>query len=165
MILPKTADIYYRGLTPMKIAILGDIHANLGALQVVLADAEREKVDEYLSVGDIVGYGPNPKECLQVVRDQIKCPCVRGDHDQLASTNSSLEAVYRDIANPIRRTREQLDEDDKEYLAQLPLVLLVLDVTVVHATLDVPQSWGYVFDRLAAASSMSYQTTNVCFFG
>ncbi len=149
----------------MKIAILGDIHANLEALQTVLADAESEQVNEYLSVGDIVGYGPNPKECLHIIRDQLKCPCVRGNHDHLASANLSTMSFNPIAAEAIGWTREQLDDADKKFLADLRLVRLVHDFTLVHATLDMPQSWGYVFDRLAAASSMSYQTTSICFFG
>ncbi|MFZ2640522.1 MAG: SUMF1/EgtB/PvdO family nonheme iron enzyme [Verrucomicrobiia bacterium] len=149
----------------MKIAILGDIHANLEALQVVLADAEGENVDEYLSVGDIVGYGPNPRECLHIIRDQLKCPCVLGNHDHLASADLSAMSFNPIAAEAIGWTREQLDAGDRKYLANLPLVLHVHGLTLVHSTLDLPQSWGYVFDRLAAASSMSRQTTRVCFFG
>ncbi|MBI5821951.1 MAG: SUMF1/EgtB/PvdO family nonheme iron enzyme [Verrucomicrobia bacterium] len=149
----------------MKIAILGDIHGNLEALLAVLADAEGEKVDEFLSVGDIVGYGPNPRECIHIIRDQLKCPCVLGNHDHLASADLSTMSSKPSVAEAIGWTREQLDADDRKYLANLPLVLHVHGLTLVHATLDMPQSWGYVFDRLAAASSMSRQTTRVCFFG
>ncbi len=149
----------------MKIAILGDIHANLEALQAVLADAEGEKVDEYLSVGDIVGYGPSPRECLHIIRDQLKCPCVLGNHDYLASADISSMSFNPIAAGAIDWIRRQLDADDRKYLANLPLVLHVHGFTLVHATLDMPQSWGYVFDRLAAASSMSRQTTRVGFFG
>ena len=166
MALSKSFAFHYHNLTPMKIAILGDIHANLGALQVVLADAESERVDEYLCVGDIVGFGEYPKECVQTVRDILECPCVRGNHDQLASTNSDLSSVRgAQNAEHARWTREQLDAEDKVYLANLPLVLHVHDFTLVHATLDFPHTWAYVFDRLSAASSMSHQTTNICFFG
>jgi predicted phosphodiesterase len=149
----------------MRFAILGDIHGNLEALQVVLADAEKERVTNYVSVGDIVGYGPNPRECLQIVREQLKCPCVKGNHDELASQDTSTLSFNQLAAEAITWTRQQLSEDDKRYLRELRFVRLVEDFTLVHSTLDMPNRWGYVFDRLAAASSMSYQSTAVCFFG
>ena len=149
----------------MKIAILGDIHANAEALYVVLADAKREQVDQYLCVGDIVGYGSDPKECIQIIRDGLKCPCVLGNHDLLAFADLSKMNFNPNAAERIAWTREQLDADDKKYLSSLPLVLRVHNFTIVHATLDLPQSWAYVFDRLAAASSMSNQETQICFFG
>lgn len=149
----------------MRFAILGDIHGNLDALQVVLADAERENITHYVSVGDVVGYGPNPKECLQIVRDQLTCPVVKGNHDELASQDNSTLSFNQLAAEAIAWTRDQLDDDDKAFLRDLRFVRLVEDFTLVHSTLDMPNRWGYVFDRLAAASSMSYQSTAVCFFG
>ena len=149
----------------MKFAILGDIHGNLEALQTVLADAAQEQVTHFVSVGDIVGYGPNPRECLDIVRDQLKCPCVKGNHDELASQNASTLSFNQLAAEAINWTRIQLTEDDKAWLRDLRYVRLVEDFTLVHSTLDMPNRWGYVFDRLAAASSMSYQSTSVCFFG
>ena len=149
----------------MRFAILGDIHGNLDALQVVLADAEKEQVTNYVSVGDVVGYGPNPKECLQIIRDQLKCPIVKGNHDELASQDNSTLSFNHLAAEAIAWTRDRLDEEDKTFLRELRFVRLVEDFTLVHSTLDMPNRWGYVFDRLAAASSMSYQSTSVCFFG
>ncbi|MCX7826605.1 MAG: metallophosphoesterase family protein [Verrucomicrobiae bacterium] len=149
----------------MKLGILGDIHGNLEALQTVLADAKEEGINQFVSVGDLVGYGPNPKECLEVIRDELKCPCVKGNHDELASQDVSTMSFNPIAAEAITWTRNQLDEDHKKYLRGLPMRRLLGDYELVHATLDMPKSWGYVFDRLAAASSMNYQNTPVCFFG
>lgn len=149
----------------MKYAILGDIHANLDALQVVLADAEKEQATHYVCVGDVVGYGPNPMECLNIIRDKLQCPCVKGNHDELASQDLTTLSFNPLAAEAIGWTRRQLTDDAKTWLRDLRYVRLVDDFTIVHATLDMPNRWGYVFDRLAAASSMSYQSTAVCFFG
>ena len=65
-------------------AILGDIHANIDALDAVLADARSQGVTDYISVGDVVGYNAAPAECIRVVRDELKCPVVRGNHDPSA---------------------------------------------------------------------------------
>jgi len=148
----------------MRFAILGDIHGNLDALQVVLADAEKEKVTHYVSVGDVVGYGPNPKECLQVVRDQLQCPVVKGNHDELASQNNNTLSFNQLAAEAIAWTRAQLDDADKAFLRDLRFVRLVEDFTLVHSTLDMPNRWGYVFDRLPPPPPPP-PPTGVCFFG
>ncbi|HMO65119.1 MAG TPA: metallophosphoesterase family protein, partial [Verrucomicrobiota bacterium] len=62
-------------------------------------------------------------------------------------------------------TRQQLPEADRQWLRDLKYLRLVANFTIVHATLDGPQRWGYVFDKLEAAASFTYQNTGVCFFG
>ena len=66
-------------------AILGDIHANIDALNVVLEDARTQGVTNFVSVGDVVGYNAAPAECIRVVRDELQCPVVRGNHDHYVS--------------------------------------------------------------------------------
>ena len=68
----------------MKYAIFSDIHSNLEALKAVQADMKRQKIDAAVCLGDIVGYGPDPAECLESVR-AMKCPTVRGNHDHHAA--------------------------------------------------------------------------------
>ena len=148
----------------MRYAILGDIHANFDALQVILEDAKKEKVTHYACVGDLVGYNPNPKECIDMIRD-MNMPCVKGNHDEYASVDDDCVGFRPMAAEAIRWTREQLSVEDKKSLKNLKFVRYVENFTVVHATLDMPQKWGYVMDKLAAAASFSYQNTAVCFFG
>src|SRR3989344_1479634 len=148
----------------MRYAILGDIHANFDALQVILEDAKKEKVTHYACVGDLVGYNPNPKECIDMIRD-MNMPCVKGNHDEYASVDDDCVGFRPMAAEAIRWTREQLSVEDKKYLKNLKFVRYVENFTVVHATLDMPQKWGYVMDKLAAAASFSYQNTAVCFYG
>jgi predicted phosphodiesterase len=148
----------------MKYAILGDIHANLEALETVLADAEKEKVTHYACVGDVVGYAANPKECMAIIRS-LDCPVVKGNHDEYACLEDECTNFRPIAADAIRWTRQQLSEDEKQWLSDLKFVRYVESFTIVHATLDMPQKWGYVMDKLAAASSFSYQNTGVCFYG
>lgn len=149
----------------MRFAILGDIHANIEALTEVLKDCEREKVTHYACLGDVVGYGPNPRECLAIVRDQLKAPTVKGNHDELCSNEGNLSGFNPNAAAAVEWTRQQLTAEDKDWLAKLPYTKSVESFTIVHATLDTPARWGYVFDRLAASTSFSYQTTPICFCG
>jgi predicted phosphodiesterase len=148
----------------MKFAIIADIHANLDAFQVVLEDCKKQQVTHYACLGDVVGYNANPKECLDIVR-AMNMPCVKGNHDEYCSSEEHLEGFNPAAAEAVNWTRKQLTEDDCQWLRDLKYTRMVTNFTIVHATLDGPQRWGYVFDKLAAAASFTYQNTSVCFFG
>ncbi len=148
----------------MKHAIIADIHANLEALQAVLADIEEQECAHIVCLGDIVGYNASPRACLDIVRSR-NIPCVKGNHDEYCSTGCPLEGFNPHAAAAVRWTRAQLNEEQKTWLRELPLVRNIHDYTLVHATLDGPHRWGYIFDKLAAASSFCYQATPLCFFG
>jgi len=148
----------------MKYAIIADIHANLEALQVVLEDIKNERCTHYACLGDVVGYNANPKECLDIIRG-MGMPCVKGNHDEYCSVQTDLEGFNPHAAEAVSWTRHQLTEEDRQWLRDLKYQRLVASFSIVHATLDGPQRWGYVFDKLAAAASFTYQNTGVCFFG
>ena len=148
----------------MKFAIIADIHANLDAFQVVLEDCKKQQVTHYACLGDVVGYNANPKECLDIVR-AMNMPCVKGNHDEYCSSEEHLEGFNPAAAEAVNWTRKQLTEEDRQWLRELKYTRMVTNFTIVHATLDGPQRWGYVFDKLAAAASFTYQNTSVCFFG
>ena len=148
----------------MRFAVFGDIHANLEALQAVLADAEAHEVTHYVCLGDVVGYNANPHECVEIIRS-LECPVVKGNHDEQASAESVLENFNPLAEEAINWTRENLTDADKAWLRELRMVRQVRDFTIVHATLDTPGQWGYVFNQLDAAASFSYQHTNICFYG
>jgi predicted phosphodiesterase len=152
------------GQETMKYAIIADIHANLEAFQVVLQDIEKQKCTNVACLGDVVGYNANPKECLDTVR-AMNIPCVKGNHDEFCSSDTPMEGFSPNAAEAGNWTRGKLSEDDRKWLRELKFLRLVSNFTIVHATLDAPQRWGYVFDKLAAAASFTYQNTPVCFFG
>ena len=148
----------------MKYAIIADIHANLEALQVVLEDIKTQACTHVACLGDVVGYNANPKECLDIIRG-MNIPVVKGNHDEYCSTENDLEGFNPHAAEAINWTRDQLTLDDRQWLRDLKYIRLLASFTLVHATLDQPQRWGYVFDKLAAAASFTYQNTSMCFFG
>lgn len=148
----------------MKFAIIADIHANLEAFQVVLEDCKKQQVTHYACLGDVVGYNANPKECLDIVRT-MNMPCVKGNHDEYCSSEDHLDGFNPAAAEAVNWTRRQLSASDRQWLRELKYTRMVTTFTLVHATLDGPQRWGYVFDKLAAAASFTYQNTAVCFFG
>jgi predicted phosphodiesterase len=148
----------------VRFAIFSDIHANLEALDAVLADADERKCTHFVCLGDIVGYNANPHECVERLR-QMDCPIVKGNHDEQASLVESSRDFNELAEHAIAWTRDHLTDEDKEWLRDLRLQRQVRDFTIVHATLDTPSQWGYVFNNLDAVASFTYQYTTVCFFG
>jgi diadenosine tetraphosphatase ApaH/serine/threonine PP2A family protein phosphatase len=148
----------------MRFAIFSDIHSNLEALEAVLQDAKERECTHFVCLGDVVGYNANPHECVARIRE-MDCPIVKGNHDEQASLMESSRDFNELAEHAISWTREHLDEADKEWLRNLRLQRQVRDFTIVHATLDAPAQWGYVFNNLDATASFTYQHTTVCFFG
>ena len=147
-------------------AILGAIHANIDALNVVLDDARKHGVTHFVCVGDVVGYNSAPAECIHIVRDELNCPCVRGNHDHYVSyQDTNLADFHPSAAQVVEWTRSQLNEADIQWLHDLPLQKPVMGFMLVHATLDKPSHWGYVFEHQQAEANFSYQYTQLCFHG
>src|SRR2546430_1856871 len=148
----------------LRCAILSDIHANLEAFEAVLHDAAEQRCTHFVCLGDIVGYNANPHECIERVQS-MDCPVVKGNHDEQASQIESSRDLNELAESAIRWTRDHLSNEDKAWLADLRLQRQVRDFTIVHATLDTPGQWAYVFNNLDAPASFTYQHTPVCFFG
>lgn len=148
----------------MRIALFGDIHANLEALEAVLQDATEQGCTDHVCMGDIVGYNADPYACLEIVRSK-NWPVVKGNHDEDASGDHSLDSMNPVAASALEWTRQQLSEDQRAWLRNIRMVRQVEDFTVVHSTLDQPQSWNYVTNKFDAMSNFSYQFTNLCFHG
>jgi len=147
-----------------KFAILGDIHANLDALEVVLDDCRSQGVTDFLCTGDVVGYNACPRECLKIVRE-LGCPVVMGNHDHYVSSRQNLADFNPHAAEVIEWTRRQLSVEDIYWLRALPFVKTMMGITLVHATMDEPDAFGYVFDHLQAEAHFSHQMTPLCFHG
>ncbi len=148
----------------MRIALLGDIHANLEALEAVLADAGQQAIDQIICTGDIVGYNADPVACLEKIRE-MGCPTVKGNHDEEAAGNQSLERMNPIAMAALQWTREQLSEEQRQWLSRLRMVRQVHDFTVVHSSLDQPERWNYVTNRFDAMAHFTHQFTSVCFHG
>ena len=152
----------------MKYAILSDIHANLEALETVLARCRELAVDSYLSLGDIVGYNANPHECLEIMRSLPVAAFVKGNHDEYASNGDTVMAGFNPHAkSAVLWTQSTLTEEERAFLAGLPYKMQVRGTpfTAVHASLDSPSEWGYIFDIHQAMDNFSYQYTQLCFCG
>jgi predicted phosphodiesterase len=151
----------------MKYAIISDIHSNLEALNTVLGYCKSQKIDKYICVGDIVGYNANPAECLNIIQKLNLQMAIRGNHDEYAGIESELAGFNPFAKEAILWTRSQLSQDQRNWLAgnKLKEIDPKNSITIVHATLDSPASWGYIFDNHHAIDNFSYQYTRLCFCG
>ena len=111
-----------------RIAVFGDVHANLEALEAVLKDAEQLGITQFACTGDLVGYGPNPSECLEIVK-ALGCPVVKGNHDEYAATDISLKDFTLHAMNALIWTREHLTDGERAWLDGLPMEV---DVTTKY---------------------------------
>ena len=145
-------------------AVLGDIHANLDALNVVLDDCRSQGVTDFLCTGDVVGYNACPHECMDIIRE-IGCPVVVGNHDFYVSSRQNLDDFNPAAAVVVQWTRVQLADEEVSWLRSLPFTHTQMGVTLVHSTMDNPENFGYVFDNLQAEANFLNQKTPVCFHG
>ena len=122
----------------MRYAVIADIHGNLEALQVVLADIKEQKCTHVVCLGDVVGYGANPKECLDIIRG-MNIPVVKGNHDEYIGVDVNPDGFNDAAAEAVTWSRAQLTEDDRKWLRELKYFRLVANFSIVHATLDAPQ--------------------------
>ena len=143
-------------------AVLSDIHANLEALQAVLADMCAHGVDEAVSLGDIVGFNGNPSECLELVRPHLAA-AVRGNHEA-AMFKPAVFGVPMYISM-IDTTRGMLSEEQAEWLHALPLTAVHRGCRIWHATPYAPRIWGRISGTQDAAAALNATEERVCLFG
>lgn len=152
----------------MLYGIISDLHSNLEAVRAVVEEGKRLGIQKYICLGDIVGYNANPKEVIDIVRDELQpIAVIKGNHDEYVSQETELIGFNPQAAQAVQWTREQLTLDDRQWLYSLPMTknLWQLKTTIVHATLDSPEAWGYIFDKYYAENSFSYQRLPYCFIG
>ena len=149
----------------MKFGIFGDIHANLEALEVVIDELKKESVDMYICLGDIVGYGANPSECLEISRE-LAAFTVAGNHDFAIAGKLNIDFFNAYAKEAVLWTREQLSKEQVQWLRDLDLVRQHSDVlTVVHGTLNFPEMFDYIQTSYDAHLSLELLETPVCFLG
>jgi predicted phosphodiesterase len=146
----------------MKIGFISDIHANLEALEVVLQDIKFRKITEIWCLGDIVGYGANPNECIDLIRSN-NIICVMGNHE-LATTVDSDSNDFNPYADDgISWTRSVITKENRAYIAKLPLKLELGNFTLVHGSPKEP--FDYITTLKEAEQAIPYVKTTFCLIG
>jgi diadenosine tetraphosphatase ApaH/serine/threonine PP2A family protein phosphatase len=148
----------------MKIALISDIHANLPALQAVLGAIDELDCVRILCGGDLVGYGPHPCECVELVRER-KISCVRGNHDHMMLHTGRVAKLRPDVRDSLEWTREQLGGETIQWLGQLPRSMTYGGVEIVHASHVIRPEWQYVIDRRSVTLNFLFQGCPLAFNG
>lgn len=148
----------------MRYAIISDIHANYHALEAVLRDLESEEIHYYFCLGDIVGYGAFPNECVSLVRD-LGFTTVAGNHDYAAIGKIGIENFNGLAKTATLWTREKLTPPSLEFLNSIPLILNFDRVSVVHGSLYSPELFDYVQTSYEAHLSLAKTKGRICFIG
>ncbi len=147
----------------MRVLLISDIHSNLVALEAVLRHARA--YDQVWCLGDVVGYGPAPNECIERIA-LLPLLCLGGNHDWAVAGLISDMDFNADARRAVRWTQEVLAPANLEWLRQRPdhLKLPEQDVTLVHGSPRDP-IWEYILSTQIAAENMSYFDTPVCLCG
>lgn len=145
----------------MLYGIIADIHSNLEAFRVVLQ--ELRAADQVVCLGDIVGYGPDPNECIALMLEK-KIPSVAGNHDKAAVGEMSTQWFNENARLAVEWTAGQLTGPNKEYLSSLPLTLEFPDFQIVHGSLVNPLE-EYLENRAVAFPTFEKMTKNLLFVG
>lgn len=146
----------------MRILVISDIHSNLSALDRVLSHAG--EVDAVWCLGDIVGYGPEPNECIERVRSLPNLTCIIGNHDAAVLKQIDSSAFNLEARQVIQWTQENISEDNMNFLRNLPERAFHEQVTLVHGSPRQPV-WEYLLDTHNATLSFAYFETPYCFVG
>lgn len=148
----------------MRYGFFSDVHANLEALKVVVADFKKEKLDKILFLGDAVGYGPDPNECTFIIEDvsEIK---LMGNHDYAA-----LGLIETNLFNPYAQnamewTKNVLNEKSLKILSSFSMDHRFDRFYLVHSTPKEPQEWNYIFDLDDAEDNFNFFNKQVCLIG
>ncbi len=146
----------------MKILVMSDIHANINALEAVIDDAG--KVDKVWCLGDLVGYGPDPNECIKKIRSLKNCICLMGNHDSAVLGNMDMEAFNRDARLSVEWNQRVIKPENMSFLKNLSEKHIEEDVTLAHGSPRNPV-WEYILDWQVAMNNLDYFETKFCFVG
>ncbi|HNT76313.1 MAG TPA: metallophosphoesterase family protein [Anaerolineae bacterium] len=146
----------------MRYVVISDIHGNFPALQAVLAHAQ--PFDAIMCLGDIVGYGPNPNECIERIRE-FEYVAIAGNHDWGAIGRADLYIFNNDARQALYWTRQELTPDNTTFLTELPKTLRVGEkVLLAHGSPREP-IWEYLVDMRSAKENFMKYDFELCLVG
>ncbi len=157
----------------MYYAIIADVHANLEALEAALKDIKKRKIESILFLGDAVGYGPNPNECIEALQEIVsestrtEKVSLMGNHDSAVIGLTDLEYFNPNARAAIEWTKDVLTHENRIFLKDLPLVnsLKHDSIFLVHATPKEPEQWHYLLTKQDAYINFHFFTEKICLIG
>ncbi len=148
----------------MRYGIFGDVHSNLEALEAVLRALDNERCDMLVCLGDIIGYGANPKECLDIIRDR-EILTVAGNHDLAAAGKFDINIFNSAARDALLFSISKLTASDIEYLASLPIDKTLEEFALVHSSPKNPLNFDYIFTVDQAKAAFEVATSHLTFIG
>jgi predicted phosphodiesterase len=148
----------------MRYGILGDIHGNLSALERVLECLDDEGIDVLISVGDVVGYGAAPSECIAVLQDK-QAVVVKGNHDAACVGELDVRCFNPYARVAVEWTESVLSTEEKRWLSELPYTATLEHCQVAHGTLHQPELFDYILSISDADPSLDEMSRQACFVG
>ncbi|MDH4230671.1 MAG: metallophosphatase family protein [Nitrospirota bacterium] len=149
-----------------KYAVISDAHANAEALRSVLKDIKERQIQDVFFLGDAVGYGPEPNECVELLSAECRI-MIAGNHDWGLLGLTDPASFNENARIALAWTRGVLTTGNREILRRSPLKAEIREmaITLVHATPDEPQQWHYLLKLSDAKMSFQYMQTDICFIG
>jgi diadenosine tetraphosphatase ApaH/serine/threonine PP2A family protein phosphatase len=148
----------------MRVAVISDIHSNLEALQKTLEIISKSNIDEIVCLGDTVGYGANPNECLDIVRSATPY-ILLGNHDEAAVNPSIAHSFNRHARTAAEWTAHELTVSNKSFIKSLPCEITRHDIYFVHASPVEPSEWHYIITPADAEKNFPKFSSRICFIG
>jgi len=148
----------------MSWAIFSDVHGNLEALEAVVEDFGRRGVTRSFFIGDAVGYGPSPNECLKTIAD-LTTVRLLGNHDYAVLQEGGPMEFNKHAQTAIRWTKTALKPEAREILHSFTMSEIVQQMHMVHSSPLKPQLWDYILDPITAAAALQNISESVCFVG
>ena len=148
----------------MRYGFFSDVHANLEALKACILDFRAEKIDKLFFLGDAVGYGPNPDECVKLI-DEISEIELMGNHDYAALGLMETEYFNQYAAESMGWTKDSLSDKSIEIMSDFELTHQIDDIYMVHSSPRDPENWYYILDMDDAEENFDYFEQKICLVG
>ncbi|MBD3233103.1 MAG: hypothetical protein GF315_05210 [candidate division Zixibacteria bacterium] len=148
----------------MRIGFFSDVHANLPALQAFLEDSKSENLDELYFLGDAVGYGPDPNECVELIVENAQ-KCLMGNHDYAALGLMETTCFNNFAEEAIEFTQKTLSPKNRQVMMDFELECFLKDFHLVHATPLKPNHWDYIMTLEDAEDNFPHVKRLVCLIG
>lgn len=145
-------------------AVLSAIHGNLAALEAVLEYLDARAIRSAICLGDIVGYGPHPIECIRMLRER-DIPCLRGNHEEGTLSDRILTDLSSEAIAGILYARRVISKPDLDFLRSLPDAFVFPELAFVHAAFPQPEDFDYICNCQHAEVHLNAQPAPVSFFG
>ena len=148
----------------MRYGFFSDVHSNLEALRAVAEDFQKEKLEKIFFLGDAVGYGPDPNECVELIQKLCTKPLM-GNHDYAALDMMETSWFNQYAREAIEWTKDKLNEDNFQILSDYVMDNRFQIFHMVHSTPKDPQSWDYIFDLDEAEENFDFFQARICLVG